>query len=126
MSVDYYACSVCGESKYEEYVGDCQGCGQSLCTSCLVNSNLGSRYASSYGYTFDEEDPDLMAQYEEEGFDLTGYEDGDTIDDSSIAKCFCPYCSGDVVNDQEVFAYIVKKYNIDVSTEWKELKSKLK
>ena len=38
MSVDFYECDCCEESRYEEYVGHCNKCGHSLCTYCLVDN----------------------------------------------------------------------------------------
>jgi hypothetical protein len=60
MGVDYYHCEVCGESRYEEYVGNCNKCGNSLCTNCLVNKDFDDRYAHRYGYKFDSLNPELM------------------------------------------------------------------
>ena len=123
MSVDYYSCKHCGESRYEEYVGSCNKCGESICTSCLINNDVNSKYAYDYGYKFDSSNPELMKRYEEEGFDMSGYEDGDIIDDSGIDGKYCPFCSVDSINESELFNYIIKKYNLNKKKEWKEYKS---
>ena len=130
MSVDYYHCEVCDESRYEEYVGTCTKCGKSLCAWCLVNYESNSPYVHGAGYTFDSENPELMKKYEEEGFSLYDndgvpcYEDGDTIDDSSIAPNFCPYCSGDVVDRDSVLNYLLDKYDLSINDVWREIKTK--
>lgn len=128
MSVDFYGCDCCKESVYEEYVERCNKCGSSLCTSCLVNNDIKSKYAHSYGYVFDPSNPDLMLKYVQEGFSLYNdsgdqyYEDGDIIDDSGIDSKYCPFCSGEEINKELLFDHIIEKYKIDIKEEWKILK----
>lgn len=123
MGVSFYACECCGESRYEEYVGVCFSCDASLCTSCLVNDDVNDNFAYSYGYKFDSQNPELMKKYEGEGFSLYDedgepyYKDGDIIDDSNIQEKYCPYCSGDVINESAFLAYIIKKFNINEELE---------
>lgn len=130
MGVDYYACDSCGEALYEEYVGNCTKCGASLCTSCLINNDIEDRFAYSYGLRYDPNNPELMQKYADEGFSIYDekgnpyYEEGDIIDDSAIQPKYCPFCSGDQVNEEEVLKYIIEKYNININEEWKELKKK--
>jgi hypothetical protein len=128
MGVDYYHCEVCGESRYEEYVGNCNKCGNSLCTSCLINKDFNDRYAHHYGYKFDSLNPELMKKYQDEGYclyDSDGtpyYEDGEIISDSGIDSKYCPFCSGEKIDEALLFKHIVKKYNIDINKEWREVK----
>lgn len=128
MGVDYYSCKSCGESCYEEYVGNCNECGSSLCTSCLINNDVKSRYAHHYGYKFDSSNPELMKKYQDEGFCLfkddgtAYYEEEQIIDDSGIDSKYCPFCNGEKINKESLFDYIIKKYNIDEKKEWKEFK----
>lgn len=130
MSVDFYACKCCGESRYEEYVGSCNKCGASIGTCCVVNDDVKSKYAYSYGYRFDPDNIELMNQYKREGFELYGdegdpyYEDGDVIDDSGIDSKYCPFCSGESINKELLFDFIVSKFKIDINKEWKLFKTK--
>lgn len=130
MGVDYYHCESCDESQYEEYVGWCQGCSKGLCTSCLTNNDIGSNYAWEYGLKFDSTKPELMKEYKEKGFELYKedgspyYEDGETIDDSSIAPKYCPFCEGIQINRDEVLDYLLFKYNVEIEDVWKELQEK--
>lgn len=130
MGVSFYSCDSCGESLYEEYVGHCIKCDSSLCTSCLINDDIKDRFAYKYGYVYDSNNPELMEQYKEAGFYLTKengdpyYEDGDIIDDSGIAEKYCPFCSGNSINDDELLSYLLTKFNLDKEKEWKEYKSK--
>ena len=130
MGVDYYGCDCCGESRYEEYVGSCTECGTRLCTSCVVNDDIGSSYAHEYGLKFDSTKVEEMKILVDKGYSLykedgtPWYEDGDLIDESSIDKHYCPYCSGNNINTDMVYAHIVEKYNIDVQKEWDEIKGK--
>jgi len=121
---------VCGESLYEEYVGHCNKCHNSLCTHCLVNKDINVLYAHKYGYKFNSNDPELMRKYENEGYTLykpdgeSYYKDGDIIDDSGIDSKYCPFCSGEKIDNDALLKHIIKKYNIDIQNEWKEIKKK--
>ena len=132
MGVDYYECKSCGESRYEEYVGWCQSCGAKLCTHCLINNDIGSRFSYDYGLVFYKDEPEEMKKIEEMGFDLYDdkgnpyYEDGDIIDDSSIQPKYCPFCSGDEINKDELYDFILEKYNLSESEEWKDYKKNKK
>lgn len=130
MGVDYYHCESCDESLYEEYVGSCTKCGNSLCTSCLINNDVNSRYAHHYGYKFDSINELLLKQLEAEGFhfkDKNGnftYEDGEIVDDSGIQAKYCPFCSGDIIDKDKVLDYLITKYKLDIKKVWKEIKDK--
>lgn len=127
MGVDYYHCESCDESRYEEYVGNCQACGNNLCTYCLVNKEHDSRYAYEHGLRYDSTKPELMKQYEESGFNLNDkdgkcyYKDGDIIDDSGIQSKFCPFCTGKQVDRDAVLEYLLEKYNVKIEDVWKEM-----
>ncbi len=129
MGVDFYSCKSCGESKYEEYIGNCTNCGVSLCTNCLVNDDINDRFAHSYGFEYDPENPSLMQKYADEGwsiYDEKGkpyYNEGDIIDDSAIQPKYCPFCSGKEINKEKLFDFIVNKHNIDINKEWEEYKA---
>lgn len=130
MGVSYYACESCGESCYEEYVGECIKCDATVCTDCLVNREIDSNFAYEYGYVFNSENVELMKKYIDMGFTLYKadgspyYDEGDIIGDSGIDEKYCPYCSGNEINKDILFNYIVEKYKLDVQAEWKELKGK--
>lgn len=106
MSVDFYSCDHCGDSIYEEYVGHCSVCGHNLCTNCLVNKDIDSRYAYEYGVKFDgseEQKKEYGIQSKEE--DKYGYEIGDIIDDVGIDSKYCPFCSGGVIHNDELLDF---------------------
>lgn len=135
MSVDYRHCESCEESLYDEYVGCCTSCGNSLCTSCLVNTddvskNADSRYAFRYGYIFDSKNEELIKQILSDGFEITNedgsfcYEDGQIVDDSAILSKYCPYCNGDNVDKEKVLEHLLATYNLDINEVWKEIKNK--
>lgn len=132
MSVDFYACKCCGESIYEEYIGECNKCGESIGTCCIVNDDIKSKYANDYGYRFDSDNVELMNRYKNEGFDLYNdngepyYEDDDIIDDSGIDSKYCPFCSGKIINKEQLFDFIVDKFKIDIDEEWNLFKNKTK
>ena len=127
MGVDYYHCTACDESLYEEYVGWCQGCGNGLCTDCLVDKEIESRYAYQHGLYFNSEKPELMKEYEAMGYTLYKdngepyYENEDVIDDSGIAAKFCPYCTGKQVNREAVLEYLLKKHDVKIEDVWGEM-----
>ena len=121
MGVYYYHCKSCNESRYEEYVGWCNKCRTPICTSCVVNDDINDRYAYSYGYQFNSNNPELMKKYEEEGFEL--YRDGENIYES---YGFADKISQLEINNEVLFDYIVEKYELSIRDEWNEYKSKKK
>jgi hypothetical protein len=129
MGVSYSGCDSCGESKYEEYVGCCTSCGNSLCTQCLVSNDVGSPYAHKYGIIFDSQNPYLIDRLLNEGVYILYedgsyiYEDGDLIGDTSIDIVYCPFCSGDKVDREVVLKHLLQKYKLDINKVWKEIKS---
>jgi len=114
MSVDFYGCDCCGESRYEEYVASCPKCDHSVCTSCVVNDDINSRYAYHYGVKFDGS----KKQKEEYGVESKedsehGYEIGAILDDTGIAPKYCPFCNGSKVSDDDLLVYLMGKYDVD-------------
>lgn len=105
MSVDFYACLCCGESRYSEYVGHCTSCGKRICTNCVVNDDVESEYANDYGVVYDGSD-EQKAEYElEDGW----FEEGDIIDDTSIQPKYCPFCDGSEVDDSDLLEFALKQ-----------------
>ena len=102
MSVDYYSCQVCGDARYEEAIISCENCGASICNHCVV-------YDPELGDDCDYYFPDYVRN-----------------EDGELKKEYCPYCSGKVVDDNDLLNFIAKKYNIDLSEAKKEyLESKI-
>lgn len=101
MSVDFYGCDCCGESRYEECVDSCSQCEHSLCTRCLVNKDSNSVYTYDYEVKFDG--TETMAK--EYGFDIDDYEVGDVVDDVGIDKKYCPFCNGNRVHNDELLEF---------------------
>lgn len=137
MGVDYYHCEVCDESHYEEYVGSCTECSSRLCTKCLVNDDVKSRYASHYGVRFDFSNLELMQSFideeyiykDEDGvycykYNSGNVEEGDLVDDSAIAPKYCPFCQGTQINSDEVLTYLLNKYQLKIDEVWSEMKNK--
>jgi len=129
MGVDFYGCKCCGESKYSEHVGSCQNCGKSLCTSCLINDNINSSWAHEYGMHFEEDKLEEimkeLSMIKEDFYDVTGkpyWSEGTIIDDTSILEKYCPFCSGDKINKETLFDYLVEKLDIDVERAWEDYK----
>lgn len=124
MGVDYYACSCCGESRYEEFVGNCTSCGESLCTSCLTNDDVNSNYAHSYGVVFDGS-KEMIDEYDitQEEIEKGWVEVDEIIDDTSIAPKYCPYCQGEEINESEFTDFLIKrsgKSRTELETEFRK------
>jgi hypothetical protein len=114
MSVDFYECDCCEESRYEEYVGHCDKCGHSLCTNCLVNDDINSNYTYDYQVKYDgskeqKEKYGIEDDEEEKGWVTIGK----PIDDTGIDPKYCPFCNGKKVNDDDLLKYLLNKYGID-------------
>lgn len=110
MGVSYYACSCCGESRYEEYVGDCTCCGASICTACVVNDDVNSDYAYEYGVVFDGS-KEMMDEYDitQDEIDKGYYKIDEIIDDTAIAPKYCPYCEGSEINEGKFMSFLIEK-----------------
>jgi hypothetical protein len=125
MSVDFYACKCCGESRYEEYVGSCTGCGKSLGTCCLTNDDIGSRFAHDYGVIYDGSDEQKKEYGIEDDWEEKGWVTiGEVIDDTAIQPKYCPFCSGEEVAKEDVLAYLLKKYGLTYEDAEKEYREK--
>ncbi|MFI2856933.1 hypothetical protein ACH6EH_07305 [Paenibacillus sp. JSM ZJ436] len=119
MGVDFYACDCCGESRYEEYVAHCPKCDHSLCTSCVVNDDINSRYAYDYGVKFDGT-AEQKSEYRIDDENKYDYEIGEIIDDTGIAPKYCPFCNGTEVNNDDLLEFLLKKYELDKEVVKKE------
>lgn len=111
MSVDYYSCECCGEALYEEYVGHCAKCEKNLCTDCLVNNEdieSDGNYVSPYCiYSITEEQKqNLIEKYGEKEVDRW-------INWGGINPEYCPYCSGEVVDDYDLLNFVIIKFGLD-------------
>lgn len=128
MGVDYRHCEVCNESLYDEFVGSCTSCGNNLCTSCVVNDDVDSRFAHHYGMRFDSNNEEMVKELLADGYitkDENGEYDlaeGELIDDSAILPKYCPFCQGDVIDNDAILKYLLKKYNLTAKKVWKEMK----
>lgn len=98
MGVDYYYCEKCGESVYSEYQGHCNKCHKGLCTNCLVNDTIKSRYTYDYSVLYDGSEEQIKKFRIKEG----EYKLGDKIDDSGIDSKYCPFCSGNAYTDSDL------------------------
>lgn len=126
MSVDYYTCKCCGESRYEEYVGSCSKCGKSIGTCCVVNDDIDSNYAYEYNVKFDgsKEQKEKYGIKSKEDSEY-GYEIGDIIDDVGIDPKYCPFCNNKEIDNDDLLDYLLSKYNINKDDLVKEyIKSK--
>lgn len=89
MGVDYEQCDICKECLYEEYVIRCDSCNHNLCSSCIINNDKPEEI---YMHAFANEDGEFDTKY-------------------------CPFCNKNVVSDETLLEYILKKYNLDKQKE---------
>lgn len=121
MSVDFYACDVCGESRYEEFVGHCTDCNHSICTRCVTNDDLNSDYAYEYGARYDGSAVQIEHYHirEDEDFEI-----GDLIDDTAIAPHYCPFCQDELVGDDDLLNYLLRKVGLTKDAAVSEYRSR--
>jgi len=100
MSVDYYGCDHCGQSRYSEFVKWCDNCNRMICTKCVINDDVKSEYAHSYQVRYDG----TAEQHESYGIKEGDYNISDIIDDTGIDPKYCPYCSGDAYTDNDLLS----------------------
>lgn len=110
MGVEFYHCSCCNESKYEEYVGWCTDCGKSICASCVTNDDVDSSYASYYGVVYNGSEEQKLEYGIEDDWEEKGWITvGELIDDTSIAPKYCPYCQGEKFNEDKFAQWLYQK-----------------
>lgn len=114
MGVSYYACKCCGESRYEEYVGNCVSCGKRIGTCCVVNDDIESEYAYRYGEIYNgsaeqKAEYDIGDDWEDKGWVTVG----EVIDDTAIQPKYCPFCQSEKVAKEDVFDYLITKNGWD-------------
>lgn len=112
MGVEFYHCDCCEESRYEEYVGRCDGCGHKLCTACVVNDDIGSSYANHYGerYSGTQEQKERLGieeDWEEKGWVTLG----EVIDDVDMQPKYCPFCQGEAFDEVKFHNWLYDKLN---------------
>lgn len=98
MSVDYYSCGCCNVAHYEEFVSSCANCGNSLCVDGIVNTE-GVSYNGRFTNTFEN-------------------------DNGEVDPKHCPFCSGDIVEDSDLLAFVAEKYRFDTEAERELLRAK--
>ena len=126
MGVDYYGCANCGDGVYEEYIHHCEECGKSIGTCCVVNDDVGDRYAHAYKIKYDGFD-EQKAKYgiKEDWIEKGWVTIGEPMDDVGIDPKYCPFCGGGKVDDGDLLAFAIKKLNTtkdQLTDEYKEAK----
>ena len=91
MGVEYHQCEACQESFYEECVTNCEGCGERICVSCVIN--LPERIRLGRGSIFDKTT------------DILSGEDG-------LLEEHCPFCSGDAVSADQIMNWLLRRVNM--------------
>lgn len=133
MGVDYYCCKACGDSRYEEYVDSCYGCGNRVCSYCLENKgDIDSRYTSHYGIRFDSTNEEALKQQLEDKW-VTKNEDGtydmeegELFGDTGVDPKYCPFCNGGDIDKEECLNYMLKLFGLDIKYVWEEVKKSKK
>ena len=106
MSVDFYACSSCGEARYEEMVQECPNCGKSICDDCLNEGiDTPQRIESKEDIT-DEQYEALCDKYGERMIDEN------VIKWSELNPEYCPFCSGKEVHNDDLLDYALGKLDM--------------
>lgn len=96
MSVDFYNCDICGEI-YDDCGGlydVCEECGTRICYYCQVD--LGMRTKPDY---FDE-GAELLGEYWDRN-------------DKYPLLTSCPHCKKEIIDNDTILSYLLKKYNLD-------------
>jgi hypothetical protein len=88
----------------------------------LINKDHKSEWAHQYGISFDSNKPELMKEIIGEVWADCGYEEGEMIDDTAIDPKYCPFCSGEKVDNERVLDYLLEKYKLNIKDVWKEMK----
>ena len=106
MSVDFYACKCCEESRYEEYIHECPHCGRNICEDC---------------FNKDVETPERIGNKEdltEEQYSYLCKKYGKTLIDTQVIKWgelnpeYCPFCNGDEIHNDDLLYFALSKLNM--------------
>jgi hypothetical protein len=106
MSVDYYSCDCCGDSRYEEYVYGCPVCGRDICNHC-TNENVETPMGIDQKDDLTEEQYlYLCNKYGKEMIDkyVIGY--------GEMNPEYCPFCGGNKVHDEDLLNFALDKLGI--------------
>jgi hypothetical protein len=93
MSVDFYQCSVCKESVYEENVHSCE-CGERVCFECLDEKQY-----PNYKLGNVEDFWKMMTEIEEKTGDY-------------LLPC-CPSCKGENITESDMLRHVLAKYKLN-------------
>lgn len=106
MSVDFYSCDCCGDSRYEEYVHECPNCGRDICEDCFnENADTPERIESKEDIT-EEQYNYLCNKYSKELIDKQ------VICWGEMNPEHCPFCGGNEVHIDDLFDFALSKLNI--------------
>ena len=127
MGVDFYYCECCKESKYSEYVKECECCRNNLCTHCLVNKEFNSSYAYDYCIIYDgseeqKKEYGIGDDYEEKGYVTIG----EVIVDTGIDPKYCPFCEGKAFDEKDFLQWLISytdRSRVELMNEYLKQKS---
>jgi hypothetical protein len=114
MGVDYYNCSKCGEiyNDCEGFYDNCEKCEERICYYCQVELNMRTE-----------------VKYFSKGAEPIGdyWEDDRWTDKNRVTYIShilksCPYCKKEIISDEMVLEYLLKKINMTIE----EIKDEIK
>ncbi len=107
MGVDYYNCDECGEI-FDDCSGMynyCEECGKRLCFWCQVELNMRTEPEHF------QDGAETLGEYWSE----SGWTDSKNIFHKSYTLTICPYCCGEVIDDETIMEYLLNKVNMQKS-----------
>lgn len=116
MSVDFYECDVCEESKYEGNIYWCAKCQRSVCISCKLSDSNSTDVIWDKDELEDDEYGYLCYKYGKE------FVDEEIIETGYLNPECCPFCNGDLVHDEILLEFALFKLKINKEELVKEYK----
>jgi len=103
MGVSFYCCDRCKESIYEEDIGNCAKCGESVCTECALDLNV-ELYQTCLEQHDKEDDEykELLEEMKPYGITEDNYCDG-------FSPKHCPFCNKKSIGDKQLIEYLLKQ-----------------
>ena len=102
MSVDFYGCDSCGDSRFEDLISECAKCGHYICDDCMMGKPISTNTPPFIGERSEITDEDYEVLCEKYGKHIV---DNCIIGMDYLNPEYCPFCNGEKVHDSDLLYF---------------------